>query len=697
MAKKKKKEKKKYSENKQEALVEVIDLVHSEFGDGSLIIGKPNISCDIIPTGILTVDLATDVGGIPRGRITEIFGPEYSGKTTLALAVAASAQKQGGVVAFIDAEHALDSAWTAKIGVDLEKILFSQPDYGEQALQIVERLAASGAVDLIIIDSVSALVPKAEIEGEIGDHHVGAQARMMSQALRMLNGVTHKTNTAIIFINQLRMKIGVSFGCLHADNKINFVDGRSIRIKDVVTNRIKGEVWSYNEDNRTFVPSKIVDWHCNGKVKSKDDYLSIAIKGPGNKNGRMNIIVTPDHKVMTQSGWAMAKDLRVGSKLLSKQRSLLTDTFGDFLKGVLSGDSHIATAKGHLSSSLKIRDNVDPDYMKWKINKLNEMNFVKSIHKGYTYFSSAQYSELNDIKNNFPNRDPMILLSEFNWVGFAVWIMDDATYARNRYSLSIKRFKGNFDKLDQISRRLDQIGLYHYMSNGGRIQFDKNVSDKIASNIGRYVPQCMRHKLPSIANAYIEFKLNKSQEFTSTYAEVVRIKHPNKRQMLNFGKYDISVEEHHNYSVGGKHNGVIVHNSPETTSGGRALRFYSSLRLDIRKIGTIKDGTEAIGNQTRVKVVKNKVGRPFRTGEFEISFSDGINKAGCLIDVAVSNSILRKSGGNHYWKEIKLGASRNATVQFLKENQDVYGQIEAEVYEKIYVEDEDNGEFDQED
>ncbi|MGE0708143.1 MAG: recombinase RecA [Planctomycetota bacterium] len=165
-----------------------------------------------ISTGSLSLDMAIGVGGIPRGRITEIYGPESSGKTTLALTVAANAQRQGGVVAFIDAEHALDSSYARKLGVNLDALLVSQPDSGEQALEIVELLVQSNAVDVIVVDSVAALVPKAELEGQMGDSHVGLQARLMSQALRKLTGTVHRTRTALIFINQLREKIGVMFG-----------------------------------------------------------------------------------------------------------------------------------------------------------------------------------------------------------------------------------------------------------------------------------------------------------------------------------------------------------------------------------------------------------------------------------------------------------------------------------------------------
>jgi len=172
----------------------------------------PKMRVDCIPTGAINLDAAIGVGGIPRGRVTEIYGPESSGKTTLCLHVVANAQRAGGTAAFIDAEHALDTEYAARLGVDIDKLLVSQPDTGEQAMEICEVLVRSGAVDVIVIDSVAALVPKAEIEGEMGDSHMGLQARLMSQALRKLTGAIARSNTSVIFINQLREKIGVMFG-----------------------------------------------------------------------------------------------------------------------------------------------------------------------------------------------------------------------------------------------------------------------------------------------------------------------------------------------------------------------------------------------------------------------------------------------------------------------------------------------------
>ena len=190
-------------------------VIDRQFGKGSIMrLGDDSmkIVVDVIPTGCLSLDACIGVGGIPRGRITEIFGPESSGKTTLALHIIAQAQKAGGYAAFIDAEHALDPQYAAKLGVNTRDLLISQPDHGEQALEITETLVRSNAIDVIVIDSVAALVPRAELEGEMGDSHVGLQARLMSQALRKLTGAVSKSNTAVIFINQIREKIGVMFG-----------------------------------------------------------------------------------------------------------------------------------------------------------------------------------------------------------------------------------------------------------------------------------------------------------------------------------------------------------------------------------------------------------------------------------------------------------------------------------------------------
>ena len=205
----------KKSEDKKKALSVAIGQIEKSFGKGAIMrmgINGPKVVVDAIPTGAINLDAAIGIGGIPRGRITEIYGPESSGKTTLCLHVIANVQKTGGVAAFVDAEHALDIEYARKLGVDVDNLLVSQPDTGEQALEITEVLVRSSAVDVVVIDSVAALVPRAEIEGEMGDSHVGLQARLMSQALRKLTGAINRSMTCVIFTNQIREKIGVMFG-----------------------------------------------------------------------------------------------------------------------------------------------------------------------------------------------------------------------------------------------------------------------------------------------------------------------------------------------------------------------------------------------------------------------------------------------------------------------------------------------------
>lgn len=200
---------------RKKALDAVLNQIERQFGKGSIMrLGDEGakVNIDTIPTGSLELDVALGIGGIPRGRIIEVYGPESSGKTTIALHIAAEAQRLGGVAAFVDAEHALDPIYAKNIGVDTDNMILSQPDTGEQALEIVDALVRSGAVDIVIVDSVAALVPKAEITGEMGDSHMGLQARLMSQALRKLTGAISKSKTSVLFINQLRMKIGVMFG-----------------------------------------------------------------------------------------------------------------------------------------------------------------------------------------------------------------------------------------------------------------------------------------------------------------------------------------------------------------------------------------------------------------------------------------------------------------------------------------------------
>src|SRR3989440_961834 len=217
---------------RDKALDMALGQIEKQFGKGSIMrMGEnTNMAIEAISTGALSLDLALGVGGLPRGRVVEIYGPESSGKSTLAMHVVAEAQRNGGICAYIDAEHAMDPVYARAIGVNVDDLLISQPDTGEQALEITDMLIRSGAIDVLVVDSVAALTPRAEIEGEMGDSHVGLQARLMSQALRKLTGTLSKTNTIAIFINQLREKIGVMDGCMSYGTRLRLADGTQKRI-----------------------------------------------------------------------------------------------------------------------------------------------------------------------------------------------------------------------------------------------------------------------------------------------------------------------------------------------------------------------------------------------------------------------------------------------------------------------------------
>src|SRR5437660_3686568 len=306
-------EQEKAAKARDAALQGALTQIEREFGKGTVMrMGDPGarVAVDAIPAGALSLAIALGIGGVPKGRIVEIFGPESSGKTTLVYHILAEAQKLGGVCAFIDAEHAMDPIYAQQIGVDIDELLVSQPDFGEQALEIVDTLIRSGAVDVIAVDSVAALTPRSELEGQMGDQSVGLQARMMSQAMRKLAGNLNRAQTLCLFTNQIREKVGVMFGCFHYNARVVLADGTTKKIGKIVNQRMPVEVMSMDPETGQISPKKIVEYYNNGET---DEWLQFEVAAGGG-SGKRKFACTPNHLIFTADGEKPADEIQEGDE-----------------------------------------------------------------------------------------------------------------------------------------------------------------------------------------------------------------------------------------------------------------------------------------------------------------------------------------------------------------------------------------------
>lgn len=646
-----------------------------------------------ISSGSISLDVALGRGGFARGRIYEIFGPNSSGKTTLAVSVIIEAQHRGMKCCMIDAEHAVDPLLFKNYGVNVDDLTIVQGFDGEGNLDILESLIRSGGVDVAVVDSVSSLIPRMEVERDVDQDTMAALARLMSKALRRLVPLANRTNTLLIFINQLRMKIG-SYGCFHYDTLVNFVDGKSFPIGEVVDNKIAGKIWTFNEDKDKFETNYITGFHDNGLVDTHKDFIHIQTDSI-NGGGRFGFTCTADHKILTVSGWKKALELSYDDKLISKYQETINVTYGDFLNGCLVGDSHISIRHKN-TGSLKFQDNENSEYLDWKLNKISPfITFMeKTISRGYRYDSEYTY-EFAKIKKEIGHRNPMFLLNNFSDLGFALWIMDDGNLdlndGRRRYSISVKRLKNNIEELNKIKNKLDSLGFScKCNTNTGTIEFYTAFTDIVARTICKYVPKSMQYKLPvEYKNKYEEFTLCNKPRIVIGQVDIREIRHASDRQMRKRRKFDISVGENHNYMVGGNYNGVIVHNSPEITTGGEAMGFYSTGRISVRgpesKKRRIVDNItgETIGHESVFEVVKNKLAAPFRKASIKLIYGGGYDKHWEILELATSLGIVDRAGSWYKYNDKNFAQGEDKAVVYLKENIKFYEELRNKVIESV--------------
>jgi recombination protein RecA len=532
----------------------------------------------------------------------------------------------------------------------------------------------------------------------MGDSHMGLQARLMSQALRKLTANIKRSNTLVIFINQIRMKIGVMFGCFHYDTLVNFTNGKSIPIGKVVDEKIKGDIFCLNEKTNEIEVKPIIDFHDNGNVKTNDDFIHIQTQSI-NGGGRFGLTCTPNHKILTENGWLEAQNLSFNDKLISKYEQTINGTYGEFLTGMLIGDSGIYIRDKN-TAKLKLQDNENIEYLNWKLDKLKPfLNFNElEINRGYRYDSEFTY-EFAKIKRELGERNPLYMLeNNYSDLALAIWFMDDgnydSSYGHNRYTISIKRFKNQENILNKIKDVLSlKTGIAEIKVNpkNGTLNFTTQATQDFAKLICKYIPKAMQYKLPDeFKDKYEEFTLENKAKFITDSVEIKEIRLASNRQMRSKRKFDISIADNSNYMVGGYKNGIIVHNSPEVTSGGNALKFYASVRMDIRRIGAIKRGDEIVGNETRVKILKNKIAPPFKEVKFDIIYGEGISRESEVIDIGVAQGIINKAGAWYSYKGDKIGQGKEKVRAFLKEYPDIAAEVEEQIRAKLLPKKDDN-------
>jgi recombination protein RecA len=530
---------------------------------------------------------------------------------------------------------------------------------------------------------------------------VGLQARLMSQALRKITGALSQTKTTAIFINQLREKVGVMFGCMSYATRVTLADGTQEKIGKIVNQRQDVEVLSYDPESGRIIPRRIVNWFNNGPAER---FLQFTVAKSGG-NGKAQFAATENHLVRTPGGWREAGELIPGDRVALAESWRLSGQQMELILGALMGDGSLSP-NPHGRSGTRFRMGhgaKQASYLDWKVSLLGNIGCTLSSNaKDAVFADLTPLPELAELRETVYFGDGKKHLSweylkALTPFALAVWYMDDGCFTvrskgvqertqggTGRIEICVQAMSpGSRERLANYLRATHRLDV-KVVTRGSRsqaiLQFTTAASEKFQKLVAPYIHPSMESKL--LPRFRGQFRVE--PEFVPAEMRLVparildiHVKPPTR----SMNRFDIEVEGSHNYFV----DGVMVHNSPETTSGGRALKFYASVRLDVRRIETLKDGTEAVGSRTRIKVVKNKCAPPFKVAECDIIFGTGISREGGLIDLGVEQSIVRKSGAWYTYEGDQLGQGKENSRNFLRDNPDLANEIEKKIKEKLGV------------
>lgn len=675
-----------------------INEINKKYGDMIVTASETKESGLWLPSTFFALNY-TFGGGIPFGKILEVAGEESSGKSLIAYNFAYSCQQLGGHVIWVDAEQSWMNSWAKENGVNPDKVTVIRDTRIEYVSDAVADIAiylrsqlTNNEPILLVIDSIAAMDCADNIDSKMvdGKAEMGGRAKALYKYFRIRSELFYKLGITQIYINQLRTALNVGFGkdntCLHYDTMIPFVDGTSMKIGDIIKNRVSKEVWSYNENTKKFEPKPIIDWVVKSETKK---WIQFKTEGPETVNGFNGFTCTYTHHCLTNHGWKKAIDIDINDKLISKQRRVINGTLKDFLWGTIPFDCSLFSNHGNYTTRLTFSNGKQEDYLMFKAEMISKAFPMKM--KGNNpnrWITKVGYTELQEIYDKIgKDKDPLKLwdLSKpLSPITLAVWYMDDG-HKYNNVTVGIS-ISPNRTDISKLSKYLSDIcGLSNKIYNHG-IKFTNEGSKKLMEQIQEYVIESMQYKmLPGYTGKYKPYYLDFKEEYIPIEVSIISInkefdiKNRRFKRSYKRKKYDITISDNHNFLAGSKEQGIVVHN---TTTGGAALKFYASIRAAFysgKSITVKQKGKERkAGKLVTVRLIKNKVAPPRPTiSKCPVYFNPKFHSVGFdryygLEDVLVENDIIEKSSGGVYkYKGKTLCRGEEKFIKLMEEDEDL--------------------------